>query len=269
MDAPGRADDSVIVVHHNMAGFGRLAAHVEYGLAFGNLEVGVDLHAALVGVAGHGVPVAARLQSGHAHGKLAGFQHAGVDKLVDGALVAGFQGAQRALGSVSQGDQLGFVTAMGRSTDHIELGGLGGIIAGKGNFLGALGDVQAVLIAQVIGHAVCGNGTGAITNVENADFAALQEIVGAKVCPNVNALINGHDLVDRHAAQRDHAVNMAVNGNHLICFVQIGNQELIADFLGGIALEVTLIAGITNIHGAESSCFACSGSGLAGCQPFR
>ena len=54
------------------------------------------------------------------------------------------------------------------------------------------------------------------------DLAALQEIVGAKVCPNVNALINGHDLVDRHAAQRDHAVNMAVNGNHLICFVQIG-----------------------------------------------
>ena len=52
-------------------------------------------------------------------------------------------------------------------------------------------------------------------------------------------------------------------------FVQIGNQELIADFLGGIALEVTLIAGITNIHGAESSCFACSGSGLAGCQPFH
>ena len=51
--------------------------------------------------------------------------------------------------------------------------------------------------------------------------------------------------------------------------VQIGNQELIADFLGGIALEVTLIAGITNIHGAESSCFACSGSGLAGCQTFR
>ena len=35
VDAPGRADNSIIVVHHNMAGLGRLTAHVEYGLAFG------------------------------------------------------------------------------------------------------------------------------------------------------------------------------------------------------------------------------------------
>ena len=93
VDAPGRADDRVIVVHDNMAGLGGLTGTCGKRPGLGDLKVGVDLHAALVGVAGHGVPVAARLQSGHAHGKLAGFQHAGVDKLVDGALVAGFQGA--------------------------------------------------------------------------------------------------------------------------------------------------------------------------------
>ena len=35
VDAPGRADDRVIVVHDNMAGLGGLTAHVENDLASG------------------------------------------------------------------------------------------------------------------------------------------------------------------------------------------------------------------------------------------
>ena len=36
----------------------------------------------------------------------------------------------------------------------------------------------------------------------------LQEIVGAEVGPDVDALVDGHGLVHRHAAQRDHTVHV-------------------------------------------------------------
>ena len=62
VDAPGGADDSVLVVHHDVAGLRGLAAHVEHHLPLGQFKVGVDLHPALMRVAGHGVPVGAGLQ---------------------------------------------------------------------------------------------------------------------------------------------------------------------------------------------------------------
>ena len=54
----------------------------------------------------------------------------------------------------------------------------------KGDFLGALGDVEAVLVAQLILHAVSHHDTGGIlADVEHADLAAFEEIVSAKVGP--------------------------------------------------------------------------------------
>ena len=52
----------------------------------------------------------------------------------------------------------------------------------------------------------------------------------------------------RHAAQRDHAIHVAVDGDHLICLVQAGDEHFVAGLLGGVALEITLVAGITDIH---------------------
>ena len=249
VDAPGGADDSVLVVHHDVPGLGGLAAHVEDHLPLGQLEIGVDLHPALVGVAGHGVPVGAGLQLGHAHAQLAGLEHVGVDELVDGALVAGLGAAQRPVIGVRHLDQAGLVGAVGRGRHHVELGGVGGISRGKGDFLGALGDVQAVLVAQLVLDAVGHHDAGGIlADVEHTDLAALEEIVGAEVGPHVDALVDGHHLVHRHAAQGDHAVHMAVDGHHLVGLVQAGDEHLIPHFLGGVALEVLLVAGITDIH---------------------
>ena len=248
VDAPGRADDRVIVVHDNMAGLGGLTAHVENDLALGDLKVGVDLHAALVGVAGHGVPVAAGLQSGHTHGQLAGLEHAGMDELVDRALVAGLDAAQRALGGLLNGDELVLIAAMGRGRDHVELGRMLRVVALEGDLLVALGQVQAVLVVQVILLAIRRDRAGTVTDVEDADLAALQEVVGAEVGPYINALVDGDLLVHRHAAQRDHAIHVAVDSDHLICLVQAGDEHFVAGLLGGVALEITLVAGITNIH---------------------
>ncbi len=139
-----------------------------------------------------------------------------MDELVDGALVAAFQGAQGPLGGFLDGDELGLVTAVGRGGNHVELGRVGGVIALEGDFLGALGDVQAVLVVQVILHAVGLDGAGAFADVEDAHFPALQEVVGAEVGPHVDAFVDGDFLVDRHAAQGHHTVHVAVDGHSVV-----------------------------------------------------
>ena len=45
-----------------------------------------------------------------------------------------------------------------------------------------------------------------------------------------------------HTAQRDHAVHMAVDSHDFIRLVQAGDEHLVAHLLGGVALEVFLVA---------------------------
>ena len=82
----------------------------------------------------------------------------------------------------------------------------------------------------------------------NTDFTALQDVLGTKIVPDIQALIQRNNLVHGHAAEGNHTVNMGVDRNHFISLVQTGDQELITSLLGGITLKIALIAGITNIH---------------------
>ena len=141
---------------------------------------------------------------------------------------------------------------MGRSADHVELGRLLCVVAGELHFLGALGDVQAVLVAHFIGNAVGCYSAGS-ADVENADLAALQEIVGAEVLPAVDPLVDRNLLGGGHAAQGHHAVHVGVHRHNLVGNVQVLDQKLVAQLLGGVALDISLICGITNIHVFVSS----------------
>ena len=136
---------------------------------------------------------------------------------------------------------------MGRCAHHIELGRIFRILALKVNLLGSLGDVQAVLVAHLEGLSVCGNAARA-ADIEDADLAALQEIMGAEVLPAVDSLLNGNLLCGRHAAQRHHAVHVGIHGHYLVGHIQVLNQELLPQLLGGVALYILLVCGITNIH---------------------
>lgn len=234
-------------MHDDVPGLLALAHHVEDHVALGDLKVSVDLHAALVGVGGHGVPDAARLQDGHAHGQLAGLQHGGVNELVDGALVAGLHGAQGPLGSVGQFDQPGLVGAVGGGGNHVELGRALAAVAFEGHDPGAPGDVQAVLVAHGVDGAVHGNLARA-ADIEHTQLPALQEILGSEIGPDVNALVQGHHLIYGHTAQGDHPVHMAVNGHHLVGAVQVLDQELVAQLLSGVALHVALVGRVPNVH---------------------
>ena len=85
MDRPGGADDRLLVAHDDVAGLIALAHEVHHEGILGQVEVEIDLHAAVMGVAGHGVPHGAGLQLGHAHHQLAGLHLTGQDVLADGA----------------------------------------------------------------------------------------------------------------------------------------------------------------------------------------
>ena len=80
--------------------------------------------------------------------------------------------------------------------------------------------------------------------------------MGAEIFPDIDALVDGDLLMHRHAAQGDHAVHVAVNGDNLVSLVQIGDEELVADLIGGVTLEIALIAGIADIHTAGKPPFS-------------
>ena len=75
------------------------------------------------------------------------------------------------------------------------------------HFPGALCDIQAVLISHVEFLSVS-HDLACPANVEDTDLTALQEVVGAKILPAVDSLVNGNSLCHRHAAQCHHTVHM-------------------------------------------------------------
>ncbi|MPM40373.1 hypothetical protein SDC9_87013 [bioreactor metagenome] len=234
-------------MHDQMAGLLRLAHHMKHHVALGNIKIGVDLHPALVGMGRHGIPDGTGLQLGQSHGQLAGFQHIGMDKLIDDPLVGGLHRAAGTLVGVLHRDEGGLADLVGGRGNQIKPGGVSGILAGKADGFGLLGNIQAILKAQLILHTVGLDDAGA-AQIEYAGLPALQEIVGAEVGPNVDPLIDGDRLVHRQDAQHNHPVHMGVDGGDLIGLIEVFDEELIPQFLGCIALHVPLVGGITNIH---------------------
>ena len=202
----------------------------------------------------HGIPDTAGLQFGHAHGKLAGLDNGRMDKLVDGALVALGHAAKRTLCRLSDSDEAGLIAGMGRCGHHVELCRCIGVVTGKQHFLCAHGDIQAVLIAQRILHAIHGYGACA-AHVEHAQLAALQEEVHAEVGPHVHALFNAHSLSHRHCTQGDHAVNMAVHILQFVLHKKLFYKKFIAHLRGGHALEMHRIHRITLVHSKHAPIF--------------
>ena len=170
-----------------------------------------------------------------------------MDKLIDDALVGSSHVAERLLVRVGDLQKLCLIAPVRGGGNHVELGGLGSVVAGEEDFLRAHGDVEAVLVAKLVDRAVDGD-LACTADIEDADLAALQEIVGAEVCPNVDALVDGDGLLDGHAAERHHAVDMAVYCHNGIGNVQVFDQEFLPELFGGIAFYIIRVCCVTDIH---------------------
>ncbi|MNV58183.1 hypothetical protein D3C71_1505430 [compost metagenome] len=153
----------------------RLAHEVVDAVAVAQVEVEVDLAAAVVQVRRHGVPHAARLEHGQAQQQLRGLAGGRHDVLVDGALVAGFQRAAIQCHRVLDRQLLGFKARMGRGRGQVELRRVGGILRSEDDVLAAHRHVQAILRPQRVHGAIDGDRTGAAADVDDAQLAALQE----------------------------------------------------------------------------------------------
>ena len=200
-----------------------------------------------MGVSGHGVPDAALGQLGQAHGKLAGLQHVRVDELVDDTLVAGFGISAGALVGIGEGQEGRLAGLVGRGGNEIETCRILRILAAEADLFGSLGDVEAVFEAELKALLIRLDEARA-AQVKSTGFPALQEVFGAEVGPDVDALVDREDFMHRHDAEDDHAVDMGVGGLDGVRLIEVGDQELLPKFLGGIALDIIGSGGITDVH---------------------
>ena len=94
VDAPRRADDRLFVAHDDVARLLPFPHEVHHERVLRHVEIEVDLHAAVVGMAGHRVPHRAGFQLCHAHHQLAGLHLPRQNVLANRAVIRRFQAAQ-------------------------------------------------------------------------------------------------------------------------------------------------------------------------------
>ena len=105
MDRPARRQHRLLVGHHQMPGFVRLAHEMEDARRLRQIEIEIGLHAPVMHMARHGVPHRARRQLRHADHQLAGLDAIGMDELEDRALVAGLLAAEVEPLGIADADQ--------------------------------------------------------------------------------------------------------------------------------------------------------------------
>ena len=87
VDRPRGRNNSLLVMHNDMSCFLGLAHHMKYRVVSAHIEIEVNLHTSVMGVARHGVPVRANLKLGKTHSKLAGLHNLGMYVLIDNSLI--------------------------------------------------------------------------------------------------------------------------------------------------------------------------------------
>ena len=102
----------------------------------------------------HRVPDAACVKHGQAEQELAGFHRGRNDELVDRALIAFRERAALKRDGLVDGDLGHFVAGVGGGRDEVILGGVGRIVGGKDDILGAHGHIETVARNERMGFTV-------------------------------------------------------------------------------------------------------------------
>ncbi|MNY56596.1 hypothetical protein D3C86_1926900 [compost metagenome] len=90
VNRPAWRNDRLFVVHHDVAGFCRLAHQVEHNGIVRKIEIEVSFHPARVSMGRHCIPHAARFQLGHTHNELSALHTIGVNEAVNGTFIGVF-----------------------------------------------------------------------------------------------------------------------------------------------------------------------------------
>ena len=151
---PRRADDRLLVAHHDVPRLVGLAHQVEHHLIIIHVQIQVHLHAPLVRVRRHRVPHRTGCQGRQAHHQLAAFHHRRMDVLVDHPLVALLVTAQGDLPRIGQRHQARLATTVRRRTVEVEFRRMLRVFAREQHLARSLAHVQRVALADTIGLAV-------------------------------------------------------------------------------------------------------------------
>ena len=190
-----------------MARLIRLAHEVEHALVLWNVEVEVDLHSPLVGVGRHSVPDRTLFEVGQTHRQLAGLEDVRMDVLVDCPLVGVLEGAKVLVDGLIVRDESDRARLVGRTCENVELGRLGLVDAPEGDLLRAHGQIEGIIVLDLIVLAVDLDDSIA-ADVDRSKLSSLQKIMDAEVLPGVDVLLEVDLLVHRHGTHGDDPVDV-------------------------------------------------------------
>ncbi|KAI3491639.1 hypothetical protein L1887_44261 [Cichorium endivia] len=191
-----------------MARFLRLSHHVEHAGVLIHIEVEVNFHAALVGMARHGVPQIPWRQLGQSHAELTGLKHVRHEVFIDGAAVAGEVVAQRHGRDVCGGHFFGWVGGVSRRAVVVKLRGPAAVDAGKDHVFRPFTHVQRLTMANLIALSIYGDGARP-ADVNHPQLATLKEVAHAQLFTDLTA--HGDAFRDGHNPAHNNAIDMAVN----------------------------------------------------------
>ncbi len=174
MDRPARRDHCLLVGHDDVPCLLRLAHEVEDAGLRGEIEVKIDLGAAIMNMRGHRVPDAAGLEPRDPHHQLAGGADVGVDVLPDRAEIG------RCGRSEIDALRLGFADAdrgmrgVGRCRQEVEAGWIGGVVRAERHLARAAAHIERVAAAESM--ALAGDRDRArAADVDDPEFAPVEE----------------------------------------------------------------------------------------------
>ena len=216
MEGPRRRDDGLPVAHHEVAGGARLAQEVEDAAVLGQVDVEVDLGAAVVQVRRQRVPH--RAVGEHCDAELQGGRlQLGPPGVAEQRPLAGARGGADGHPVDVAVDQRRGRVGGARGCGHEVEGGVG---AGEGD-LAAATDVQPVEVTQLELLPVDEDVTG-LPDVDDTELTTLQVRLDAEhLGPRrqLEALVAGDRSPD------DHPVVMRVDRVHLAGLEQVLDEE--------------------------------------------
>lgn len=209
---------------------------------FRYLQIQVDLHAPVMGVAGHGVPERARRQLGEPHDQLAALYHAGMDELVDRPDIGidsapQFNLLRLGLRQLNRG-----MSGMSGTAGKVESGRIIRVAAAEGQFPNAHAEIEAFLVLQRVLSAVYHHHAGG-ADVDDAHFLRCRK----KSTPVPwSSPATGAGQPDRPS--HDDPVDVAVDHREPTLLEQPFKEQMFSDGIGIHLFQMVLMNGIANIH---------------------
>ena len=130
-----------------------------------------------------------------------------MDVLIDRSLVGILKAAEVLVDGLLIGDDGKGICPVCRSGQNVELCGFSGILALKEHFPGSHGNIESVIVVNVVLLAI-NYGNTVTTDVDGSQFPSLKQVCDTEVLPRVNVFLNIDCLINRHTSHCHDSVNM-------------------------------------------------------------